>query len=48
MENGYSRMELILIDNIDVEEFDLANITDHRLEIGTPVFDGDVAPIWSE
>ena len=41
-------VELISIDDADGEEYELANIIVTPQEIGTSVFDGDVAPIWPE
>ena len=38
-------MDWVSIDDVVVEEYELANIVDVCHEIGTPVFDGDVAPI---
>ena len=39
------------MDEVDVEDFDLSNITydENEDEFGTPVFDTDeAAPIWSD
>ena len=41
-----NKTEWISIDDVDVEKCEL--IVDARQEIGTPVFDDDVATIWSE
>ena len=36
-------------DEVDVEDFDLSNITDNENEFSTPVFDTDeVIPNWSD
>ena len=36
------------IDDVEVEENKLASVEDIRPEIGTPAFEGDIAPIWSD
>ena len=44
-------MKWALIDEVDVEDFDLLDITDdeNESEFGTAVFDTDeVVPIWSD
>ena len=48
---AFQEMEWALIDEIDMEDFDLSNITDdeNKIEFGTSVFGTDDAiPIWSD
>ena len=48
---AFQEIEWVLIDEVDVEDFDLSNITDdeNESEFGTPVFDTDESfPIWSD
>ena len=48
---AFQEMEWASMDEVDVEDFDLSNITDdeNENEFGTPVFDTDeVVPIWSD
>ena len=47
---AFQEMEWASMDEVDAEDFDLANITDDKYEneFGTPVLDTDeVVPIWS-
>ena len=47
----FREIEWALIDEVDVEDFDLSNVTDdeNESEFGTPVFDTDkFVPIWSD
>ena len=48
---AFQEMELASMDEVDVEDFDLSNITydENEDEFGTPVFDTvEAAPIWSD
>ena len=47
-EMAMQEMEWISIDDVDMEDHDLSNVTDAHQETGTPVVDGDVAPLWFE
>ena len=45
----FQEMELVSMDEVDIENFDLENMADAQNEIGTPIIDTDeVAPIWSD
>ena len=47
----FREIEWALIDEVDVEDFDLSNVTDdeNESEFGTPVFDTDkFVRIWSD
>ena len=51
MGDAFQEMEWASMDEVDAEDFDLSNITDHENEndFGTPVFDtGEGVPIWSD
>ena len=40
--------EWISIDDIGVKKYEPGNIVDACCEIRTPLFDGNIVPIWSE